>query len=384
MSVETLASAASNKVKGGSRWQSVFVIKKMKYTNEDSDTNSDFSMSRWSCNFWVGSKDRSDPNSGAAVATANIDKELDVEISMKVTLVTVDRSGWFQPQILENSTAFMQNNSNYRFSSYPAGSEDLNPADMAKRIREELVPPSFPGDCPVPCFTSGIILCKDVSIKVSNMDLSSESDKQHFLDKSQASRGFLCFNYNRASEHREDSSHANFSFAKDGMIVKIPGPQILGYIQQMMPSDKSTKFDASKSLASEFYLPPELTTDLAKNTEDSSGSRQNGAKADHFNALPERENGFMPSGFQFQVGRTTMTPKGGEATPDGIATKSGAPNGAQPGSAHALPLHNHDGTVSDVFKHIVDTLQGSDDILKNAVKTWLNGPSSVHMDPPNP
>lgn len=97
LDVKTLASSGSNKSQGGgSRWQTIFLTRKMKYTKEDTDTKSEFSMSRWSCNFWIGSAGGSNEKSEATSTTSNIDKELDVELSMKVTLVTVDRSGWFQ------------------------------------------------------------------------------------------------------------------------------------------------------------------------------------------------------------------------------------------------------------------------------------------------
>lgn len=139
---------------------------------------------------------------------------------MQVTNVTIDRSGWFSPQILENSDGFMQNNSNYKFSTYPKGAEGLETGALAKRIREDLEPPIFPSDCPLPCYPVGMLICKDITIKVSNMSLSSETEKKHFLEKSQSSGGLFCFHYSRSSEHQEDSSHATFNFANDGMIVK--------------------------------------------------------------------------------------------------------------------------------------------------------------------
>lgn len=273
----------------------------------------------------------------------------------------------------------MQNNSNYRFARYPSAFETLAPADMAKKIRDELVPPSFPADCQLPSFVSGLILCKDVTIKVSNMNLSSETDKRHFLEKSESSGGFLFFHYNRASEHQEDSSHATFNFANDGMIVKIPGPQILGYIQQLAPQDKSTKFDVAKSLASEFYLPPELSTDLAKNTESSSNPASGREVVPGRSTVPRSNSpSSVPAGFQFEVGKTTMTPKTGEAHKE--SAKPEVVKGAQPPAAEEPSVHIHDGTISDIFKHIADTLQTSDDTLKSALKKWLDSSSSSNPD----
>lgn len=223
----------------------------------------------------------------------------------------------------------------------------------------------------------------------SNMQMSSEADQRHFLEKSESSGGFLCFHYNRSSEHQEDSSHATFNFANDGMIVKIPGPQVLGYIQQMVPSDASIKFDPTKSLANEFYLPPPATPELARNTDKSAGGDVAGG---HGGALKSSHPQDPAPEFSFKVGRTTMTPKaekqdedGGQQAkkPSGLLKAKPVVDGASTDSARNPPLVGmnpdpvaHGGNISDVFKRIVDQLETNDDTLRDAVKKWLQSPAS--------
>lgn len=55
LKVDDLAAATVTKTPGGSRWQSVIVSRKMKFTRDDSKTTTDFSRTSWSCDFWIAS-----------------------------------------------------------------------------------------------------------------------------------------------------------------------------------------------------------------------------------------------------------------------------------------------------------------------------------------
>lgn len=101
------------------------------------------------------------------------------------------------------------------------------------------------------------ILYRDNIIKVSCLDLSTQDKRQNFFDHSQTSGGFLFFSYNKSSDTTKDSSAASFQCANDGMVVRIPGPQILCYIQQIMPADASMAYMPTESLGQDFFLPDE-------------------------------------------------------------------------------------------------------------------------------
>ncbi|KAI8942298.1 hypothetical protein NX059_000377 [Plenodomus lindquistii] len=47
--------------------------------------------------------------------------------------------------------------------------------------------------------------------------------------------------------------------ASDGMIIRVPGPQILAYIQQVVPNDASEAYNPAHALGTEFYLPPQAS-----------------------------------------------------------------------------------------------------------------------------
>jgi hypothetical protein len=51
---------------------------------------------RWNADFWIGSAGGTSEQLSGDFQTANASKNVKVEISMRVTMVTVDRSSWFQ------------------------------------------------------------------------------------------------------------------------------------------------------------------------------------------------------------------------------------------------------------------------------------------------
>ncbi|KAH7191268.1 hypothetical protein DER44DRAFT_752948 [Fusarium oxysporum] len=91
-------------------------------------------------------------------------------------------------------------------------------------------------------FPVGYIIVKDCVIKVSSSSSQNKSMKE-FIDKqSQSSGGFLCFSHSSASRSSSDSSSSSTTSASDGAVIRVPGPQILGYIMQLTGQDKSQNF----------------------------------------------------------------------------------------------------------------------------------------------
>ena len=194
-------------------------------------------------------------------------------------------------------------NESMAFSTYPKDlGDDATPVTIADTFRKTARPAPMPESL-LPAYPVGYILCKDVYIQCSNMNTSTKEQRDHLLEKSQSSGGFLCFSYNTASETQKDSSTAAFEIASDGMIVRIPGPQILGYIQQIVPRDQSVAYDTLQSLGKEFYLPPPADPAHSVNKADTNTGNSGAARG-----LPAP--GIRPSGIprpSFGIRTTTMS-----------------------------------------------------------------------------
>ena len=94
--------------------------------------------------------------------------------------------------------------------------------------------------------------------------------------------------------------------ASDGMIVRIPGPQILAYVQQIVPQDTSGQYDPEKSLGKSFYLPQPASPELSKNPSGDGARPQHGMRApDSETEKGQKTEDLLP---MFDVRRTHMTP----------------------------------------------------------------------------
>jgi hypothetical protein len=88
-------------------------------------------------------------------------------------------------------------------------------------------------------------LCKDVQIRVFGLDTRSGAEKQHFQQKLQSSRGGILgflFSYDTTTTSATPSDKTSYTIADDGLRIIIPGSQILGYVQEILPRDLSSTF----------------------------------------------------------------------------------------------------------------------------------------------
>ncbi|KAI1062937.1 hypothetical protein LB507_005566 [Fusarium sp. FIESC RH6] len=224
---------------GGSRWSEIHIQSNVanSYTKTVSETES--KVDSFECNFWIGSYSKSKQENSATNTTESGGSTLSVDVSMRVTYVTVDRSGWFDPSLLEMSKSFMKGSKTNDYSTWTKWKTGDKIEDAAKAITSNNTnkPEGYLVSFPV-----GYIIVKDCVIKVSSSS-SQKKDMKEFIDKqSQSSGGFLCFSHSSASRSSSDSSSSSTTSASDGAVIRIPGPQILGYIMQLTGQDKSQDF----------------------------------------------------------------------------------------------------------------------------------------------
>ena len=152
-----------------------------------------------------------------------------IEVGFRASKVTIQRGGWFRPELLDDSK-----------DMYKVGGED-----------EEKFTQVFPS------YPTAFIVVKDVTIKVS---MSSEkiSDATAYLqENSSASCSFFCFS---ASKTRSSTmnSHSHYSCAtSDGVIIRIPGPQILFWILEKVGEDETTAYPKDGSAIPDSFLSDE-------------------------------------------------------------------------------------------------------------------------------
>ncbi|KAH7027231.1 uncharacterized protein B0I36DRAFT_247443, partial [Microdochium trichocladiopsis] len=229
---------------GGSRWSEIHISSSAKDTFSDTSSMSSSSVSSSRCNFWIGSYSSSSASSSAQNEAQSSVQSLSVDVSMRVTYVTVDRSGWFDPSFLEMSKAFMRGAKDDNYVSWSTWAEGHTTPDKATEVIRANAADKPKGY--LAAFPVGYILVKDCTIKVTSSSMNSRDLKKHFDQQSESSGGFLCFSHSNASRSSNDSSSSSTVATESGVVVRIPGPQILGYMMQLTGKDESLTFKEAK------------------------------------------------------------------------------------------------------------------------------------------
>ncbi|KAI0069641.1 hypothetical protein K474DRAFT_1670752 [Panus rudis PR-1116 ss-1] len=232
---------------GGSRWQeiSMFHIVKSDYTKQSDSSYAEASKSN--VNLWLASYGSESSKSGGDSKTETSSTENRVEVGFRATLVTVDRGGWFQPQFFKQSNSYYHVNPHNRWTKYPAN------ADKPEDLKKPNVKLTDVNDGLLPAFPMGYVICKDITIKIFNDESKGYDQKKVAEESSSNSGGVLCFSYNSSkSQSMSENTHA-FQSCSNGCVIRIPGPQILGYMMQLTDNDCTTKMPPE--LPSNFFVP---------------------------------------------------------------------------------------------------------------------------------
>ncbi|EDR10018.1 uncharacterized protein LACBIDRAFT_317895 [Laccaria bicolor S238N-H82] len=235
-------------IAGGSRWQEILLYHEMSNIHQNSASSFSSPVSGSNVSFFWGSRKQSS-SSSAEDEEAN-SESFKVEIGFRATMVTVDRGGWFQPQFFKQSSEFYHIDKKIFNSKWPDGVERMDGLRNAKPAEwEELNKGLFPA------YPVGFIICKDITIMVA---MSEEQVKKHageFANSAESSSGIFCWSTSRSSHSKRSEKDISTSAASDGLVIRIPGPQILGYMMQYPDNDISQ--DLRRDLPDDFLIPDE-------------------------------------------------------------------------------------------------------------------------------
>jgi hypothetical protein len=344
------ASATDTAPTAGSRWIALTITSKEAASFESSVAKTDVSKSDWGVSFFgFASGGSGNTKSEGSSENSAQSSNLDVEISMNCTMVTADRSSWFQPQFFGMSDAFMRNNNQV---SWNKGWDEDWKKDTYKAVDAAVIAATKPlPDAFLPCFPTGYIIAKDVLIKISRFKIKTVADKKYLDEKTTSGGSFLFFSTAKTSQKTEDSSSSAFQMASDGMIVRIPGPQVIGYVQQMLPYDGTHPFKMEEALRPDIFLPgDEITISPAQGQADKGQGRvvARGMEANARPTATDRKK-FTVRSTKLNTNTTTTTNTNGH---DESVESSGKPVRAQaPKAKQANGSSDHDDTNGNGDAH---------------------------------
>jgi len=240
--------AANNDSSGGSRWQELTMTQTIMSSSSAQSSAASASQTSTNVNLWFASYSSSSSNSSGSSSSTATSYYNDVTVALRATLVTVDRSGWFQPQFFKQSGAYYHINGGITWSKWPANVTTMSQLTKPDDTNWDTINKGL-----LPAYPVGYIICKDITIKIATGTSSDSSFKDNFSQQSAQSGGILCFSYSQSnSSSSSDNSHSFFS-CSDGCVIRIPGPQILGYVMQLTENDTTT--DMPASLPPNFFVP---------------------------------------------------------------------------------------------------------------------------------
>ncbi|KAJ6575756.1 hypothetical protein DFH09DRAFT_1361850 [Mycena vulgaris] len=216
---------------GGSRWQTITLTSSSSTRSSLAKDHSEASSEQWSCNLWLASGSGSSSSSSGASASSTAATEDTIDLAFRATLVTVDRGGWFQPQFFKESKAFYKVNNDISWVD-----------DKANKVNGLM--PGFP---------VAFLIAKDIVVRVTHAATNTSDSKTTDASSSASSGGFLCFSYSKSNSSNSSATASSFQAYSNGYIIKIPGPQILGYMIQKTDSDDAELMPAE--LPADFFIP---------------------------------------------------------------------------------------------------------------------------------
>ncbi len=146
----------------------------------------------------------------------------DIQLGFRATKVTINR-GWFRPQFFKQTK-----------DMYTLGATKVN----------ELFP----------AYPVAFIIVKDLTIKYKLEGEDTEKMKSVLNATAGASGGFLFFSAHARTTSKQETDA--FSWKKEGeyLTIRIPGPQIIGWILNLVPKDMSSPYSKMPS----YYLPEKV------------------------------------------------------------------------------------------------------------------------------
>ncbi|VUD66761.1 hypothetical protein TDB9533_03686 [Thalassocella blandensis] len=226
----------------------VTIIANTEESNESSRESSSSSNKSWKVSGWFASAggNKSSASASSSLESSNFSKK--IEIGFRVTKVSIDRGGWFNPSIFDVSNAY------YRLAEFGAGAgldvQTIKKKVEAKGSLTDLLQIQKDGKTIpsiLPSYPVGFVIAKDITVKIS-VDSSQLSVAKKEVEKSAASGGgFFGFSASSSSSSSSSSSDMYQYSDSDSLMIRIPGPQILGWFLQLPPQDQSTPYESLTS-----------------------------------------------------------------------------------------------------------------------------------------
>lgn len=162
-------------------------------------------------------------------------------IGLRVTKVTIDRGGWFNPGIFSMSKAFHHIAPGLKVNT-GLNKDDIEEAfasgehDKVSKMRDHIQ------DSKLANYPVAFLIAKDITIITENAESSSTDKKSSTESSSSGGGGWWASNGDNSGSAKSKSSSSTAASNNNRVVIKIPGPQIIGWFLQFTKKDESGDF----------------------------------------------------------------------------------------------------------------------------------------------
>ncbi len=215
---------------GASVWQWFVIDSEKSEATSTKLSSTSVSHSDWSNGLWFASGSGHDDCATTDASKRATTSNTHIQIGFRALKVTIDRP-WFKGQLLGQTKAF------FHFNANKISAGDSNEVlEMMKN-----------GDhvdgtqCILPSWTTAFVVVKDVHIILTSKSEFEGSEIHDMQSACASGGGLLCFQASKSASSSDDRDAFSMTSDKKTISIRIPAPQILGWVTQLAPEDHSLK-----------------------------------------------------------------------------------------------------------------------------------------------
>ncbi|MDR2964878.1 MAG: hypothetical protein LBU88_03785 [Treponema sp.] len=226
------------------------VIKSSEHESLSSNTSASTSSHKsWNVGGWFWSASGRSESSSSSESQERLETSEKVEIGFRIKKVTINRGGWFNPNILKLSNNYFRL-ADIRYSRGLHKDQVQEVFSKGENVTEnlnKLVTYNVDGkkeklDYVLSAFPIGFVIAKDITIRIEANKDEQKSNREYMESNQNSSGGFLCFRTNSSNSSKSQSESAYFGGSENFFYIRIPGPQILGWFLEFTPSDNAMPY----------------------------------------------------------------------------------------------------------------------------------------------
>ena len=213
---------------GASVWQEIVLTYNH---NENASTNLSSTVtshSDWQTGFWFWSASGTNDTTNSETKKTHSSKDTNIQIAFRVMKVAIQRP-WMDAGLLIKTQDFFRATETKIAKNKPADVKDNLSKGTGSGSEEEILP----------SFATSFVVAKDIHIILRSQDNFDSSYVKDVQESSNSGGGLLCFSISKSKNSSENRQAAVVTSDGKNLSIKIAAPQIIGWICELTPEDKS-------------------------------------------------------------------------------------------------------------------------------------------------